>query len=450
MNYKKNVLLFNIIFLLCLLVANYIFPVKVADKLGFRSISILADVQVDSTLDIEKNNETKANSPKVTKENNAVKDHITTNGLVNSAGDKHAISTFLKALSEQKKFKNKKVRIAYFGDSFIEGDLITHDLRALLQNEFGGDGVGFMPVTSISAGSRTSITQSFSKDWEDINFKSDKKATENLFLSGHTYYAGPASWVNFKGVKESHLDSFTNVQVLYGPSKLNETEFSIQINGKEQKLQPHQFFNSSLINLEKTKAVQISIKNSSIPLYGFVFESNTGIFVDNFSFRGISGVELDNFKMDFLQQIQKQHPYDLLIIHYGPNLLFNSKLVDFSWYQKKMDLVLRKIRSAFPQTSILLISTADKGAKYDGKWMTEKGVLPLIETQYDLALKNNMDFFNLYNGMGGNNSMVDWAEQTPSLSNKDYTHVNIRGAKRIAEIIYSSIIKEFNNYLKLD
>ena len=43
-----------------------------------------------------------------------------------------------------------KVRIAWFGDSQIEGDLITKDVRELLQNYFNKkNGVGFVPLTSV-------------------------------------------------------------------------------------------------------------------------------------------------------------------------------------------------------------------------------------------------------------------------------------------------------------
>ncbi|MFQ8804906.1 MAG: hypothetical protein ACLR8Y_07075 [Alistipes indistinctus] len=40
----------------------------------------------------------------------------------------------------------RPVRIAVLGDSFIEGDIITADLREQLQNLCGGRGVGFCAV----------------------------------------------------------------------------------------------------------------------------------------------------------------------------------------------------------------------------------------------------------------------------------------------------------------
>ena len=43
---------------------------------------------------------------------------------------------------------NRPIRIAFLGDSFIEGDILTADFRAMLQKQSGGCGVGFVPISS--------------------------------------------------------------------------------------------------------------------------------------------------------------------------------------------------------------------------------------------------------------------------------------------------------------
>jgi hypothetical protein len=57
------------------------------------------------------------------------------------------LAKFAEKLHQLKTTKKGKIRIAYFGDSMIEGDLLTQTLRKLLQKEFGGYGVGFFPFT---------------------------------------------------------------------------------------------------------------------------------------------------------------------------------------------------------------------------------------------------------------------------------------------------------------
>ena len=110
--------------------------------------------------------------------------------------------------------------------------------------------------------------------------------------------------------------------------------------------------------------------------------------------------------------------------------------------------VLKKLKESFPNTDFLLVSTADKGWNYGGEWQTQKGVEPLVDVQYDMAQTQGMDFFNLYHAMGGNGQMTDWVNQKPSLANRDYTHVNGRGAKKIADYLYSAIINEYDAYRK--
>jgi hypothetical protein len=39
------------------------------------------------------------------------------------------------------------IRIAYFGDSMTDGDLIVQDFRNALQSQYGGKGVGFVSIT---------------------------------------------------------------------------------------------------------------------------------------------------------------------------------------------------------------------------------------------------------------------------------------------------------------
>lgn len=447
MNVKNNVLRFTILFLLVLIGATLLFefkPTILGDTL--RPVNILSDLNKD-TLQKKSGFLRKINLPastNVNKKDVIIKDYTSSADLINSSGREFALDDFFQKLVELKKKKRKKIRIAYFGDSMIEGDLITGDLRKQLQDIFGGSGVGYVPVTSIVADFRRTVVHSFSDDWTDVNFKSDDKENAHLFISGHSFFEGQNSWVDYKTVPESHLDNFSDVTVLYGkPDEGKNNTAVLTYNGKQQAITTTESFNTFNVHYDSSKEFKLSISSPDIPLYGTAFESDSGIFIDNFSFRGISGVEFKNFSEDFLKQVQKTRPYDLLIFHYGPNLLFKPNLTDFDWYEKIMLPVLEKIRTAFPQTDILIISTADKSFNYDGTWHTAKGVEPLIDVQYDMAQNIGADFFNLYRAMGGEDVMVNWVQGDTTYANKDYTHVNFRGGKKLADIIFKAMMNEY-------
>ena len=103
-------------------------------------------------------------------------------------GSVRMMDHFYHALSEA---KNRPVRIAYFGDSFVEGDILTSELRELLQTKYGGKGVGWVDMQSIVAGFRTTVTHSAS-GWADHNANDSKGYNASLAGLAGRYYI-PAS-----------------------------------------------------------------------------------------------------------------------------------------------------------------------------------------------------------------------------------------------------------------
>ncbi|QHS62115.1 SGNH/GDSL hydrolase family protein [Chitinophaga agri] len=349
---------------------------------------------------------------------------------------------FLTALDELKAKKRKKVRIAYFGDSMIEGDLITEDLRDSLQRLFGGQGVGFVPVTSVVAGFRTTITHTFSKDWKDYSYKQLPPASLPLGISGHTFMPGESSWIKYQSVKKRGLSKFEQVSLLYGPVNSG----SISVNNKSYTLSGHQAVNKLSLQMDSVNSKQVTIKwagGSAAPLYGVSFEGDTGVYVDNFSFRGISGIELGKLSGKLLQQMQEEHPYDLIVLHYGANVLWKPELTDYDWYGGPMRKVIDSLRNDIPNASFLVISTADKSYKKSGNYVTAPGVTALLKVQHDLAKSHGTAYWNLYAAMGGHNSMIRWVEGDPVLANKDYTHFNRQGAAKVGALLYKAMMDEY-------
>lgn len=70
------------------------------------------------------------------------------------------MTPFYRALDELAQ-RPRQVRIAVFGDSFIEADILTADLRNMLQDKYGGCGVGFVTITSMTSGFRPTVRHSF-------------------------------------------------------------------------------------------------------------------------------------------------------------------------------------------------------------------------------------------------------------------------------------------------
>ena len=360
---------------------------------------------------------------------------------------------FYEKLYQLETDKNKKVRIAYFSDSMTDGDMIVQDLRTFFQDKFGGEGVGFVNITSESASSRSSVKHEFSNNWITQSYLKIKQPKNPFGVNGHVFYANDTinnAWVYYKASKMRHISHLPQPTLFYGYAENNNGKvFKIMGNDTiEMALQPYKKVNQLKLG-ESANALKLYFKGTaSIPIYGFNFDDGKGVHVDNFSSRGNSGLPLSMFNVATMKEFQEKLGYDLIILHYGTNVL-NYGTLNYSWYENRMNKVVAHLKQCFPTTEILVISTADKATKYDLEMKTDSAVVPLVTAQKKYAIASQTGFINLYEKMGGENSMIKWVEETPAKANKDYTHFNYRGSKEVGKLIFDQIEAGFQHYKKL-
>lgn len=385
----------------------------------------------------------------------AVRELDPTNILDFGADTSSALAHFFGALNKIKKQKGK-VRIAYFGDSMIEGDLISQDLRGEMQDQFGGYGVGFVPVTSIVSGFRTSIIHQFG-GWTTHTLLDNVPQNHVLGISGYSFVPqisgtndsndlSNSSWVKYTAVKQKHLSKFYETKLLYGKS--TGGNYAI-INNKPFELKGSNPVNQITIeNMEGMQSVSAKFKCSTVlDIFGFSMESDSGAFVDNFSFRGNSGFPLVKVPQQVYSGTNDCLGYDLIILEYGLNAV-SQGVTDYSWYERGMLSVIKHIKASFPKASILLISVGDKSFRIDGVYQTDPTVPLLVSVQKKMAEQTGCAYWSLYDAMGGSGSMVKWVEGDTSLANKDYTHFNFRGAHKIGKLLYTKLMSEYRDYNK--
>jgi lysophospholipase L1-like esterase len=348
-----------------------------------------------------------------------------------------SLQGFLTKLKELKGGQKRKIRIAYFGDSMIEGDLLTQTFRQLMQQYFGGSGVGFVPITSPVAKFRQTVSTSNAGSWLDENFKDGK--SNRLYLSGHLFRgAGASVQMTDQTIKDS--TAILEKALLCGPIA---GAVNIDVNGGSTSIHPDQAVNRITLTNDGSHSVKLGVNDANLPVYGISFESESGVIVDNFSFRGITGIEYSRIDSSFLSEIAQHNPYDLIIFQYGVNLLFRPNDKNFSWYARVMLPVVKKIRNCFPESDFLLVSTADRAFRYGGEYKSAIGIDSLVKVQALLAYETNSSFYNQFAAMGGTNSIVEWAKAKPSLANQDYVHPNHRGAEILAQYLFDALMRDY-------
>ena len=127
------------------------------------------------------------------------------------------LKPFFEKLQELEQDSTASARIAYYGDSMVDGDLIVQDLRSALQTRFGGQGVGFVSIKSKSARSRYSVKHFSRGNWEKQSFMRAASDSISYGINGFIFKAQDSTaGVAFKasGIKNSYR--LNSPQLFYG------------------------------------------------------------------------------------------------------------------------------------------------------------------------------------------------------------------------------------------
>lgn len=322
------------------------------------------------------------------------------------------LQRFFAALKNRREL-NRPVRVAFLGDSFIEGDIMVADFRSGMQKEFGGRGVGFVPVTSVAAQFRPTVEQRAS-GWTTWSMLTDHE--HGYTLSGMMFEANEENAsIHVKTTKRyPELQTFSSLKLIYEQNK--NTEMRLVCNASADTLQEMLPATSIVTQYELegmfTEA-DFTFKNTpEFRALGVAMEDHSGVVVDNFSLRGNSGMILERLDVSRCQALNKIRPYDLQL--------------------------------CFPEADILMLGVSDRSRQDDGEFETMPAVLALLHAQRQAAKKAGVPFWNVFGAMGGENSMVRFVEL--NWASKDYTHLSFRGGREIADALLKALLSEKDFY----
>lgn len=352
------------------------------------------------------------------------------------------MSSFYEAL-DKIQTQDRLVRIAVFGDSFIEADIFTADFREMLQKKFGGCGVGFVTVTSATSGYRPTVRHSFG-GWTSHSVNDtlhyDK---QKLGVSGHYFIPRPGAYVELRGQSNyaSLLDTCQRASIFF--YNQGEVNLSVRVNRSES--QTKTFEPTGALQQMQVQgrigSVRWEVNQADSTLfYGMAMDGEQGIIVDNFSLRGSSGLSLRSIPVDMMEAFNVLRPYDLIILQYGLNVA-TERGRNYDSYQKGLLASIARLKNSFPHAGLLLLSVGDRDYKTEtGEIRTMPGVKNLIRYQQSIASQSGIAFWNMFEAMGGEGSMAAMVHAKPSKANYDYTHINFRGGKHLAGLLYETLI----------
>ncbi len=176
-----------------------------------------------------------------------------------------------------------------------------------------------------------------------------------------------------------------------------------------------------------------SFCHKTVKLYGLSFDSRRVYMWIIYPIRGYSGLYFQRMHEDILERSETPK-YDLVVLQYGGNIT-NPKIRNYDNYKTAMTKTIKHLKNALGEVPILLISVQGRSIKDGTGYKTSPDIPLLVKAQNEVAAETGCAFWNLYEAMGGYNSMLSFAQQNPPLAGKDYTHFTRRGADKIAELL---------------
>ena len=344
----------------------------------------------------------------------------------------------------EKILSEKPIRIAFMGDSFVEADILTADLRELLQDTFKGGGTGFAPMASPFTAYRQTV-KTTAKGWTPYNIMQRKSTPSPLngdyFVSGWVAQGSDGASTRWEMTsRRRHLTECRRARVLF--ISRDDSEIAIRVNDGEQRT--FSFTGSDVvrqivIEQENIASLEMTVLagGNGITGYGADFEDVKGVTVDNFSIRSNNGQAMFWTNPAVNAQINSMRGYDLVILQYGLNIM-QSERKDYSLYAQQVEKMIRFVKNCFPKAAVIVMGVSDRSERDEEGFKPMKVAENLSEWQRKAAEACNAAFWHTYRSMQQRGGMKGFVAN--GWAGKDYTHINYAGGREIATGLYHGLL----------
>ena len=328
------------------------------------------------------------------------------------------------------------VRVVHYGDSQIEEDRITNILRENWQKQYGGGGVGLIPLH------QTIPTRSI---------------RQTLSINGviQTSQKGPQRYIVY-GPKSMRLTDSDDYGVMGQVAILDSTlvpgsdSVVLHVEPLDKKRKTYHYFSHVRVLADSSLTASLSPLLDSTThcditllgrgkVYGVSLETDKGVVVDNIPMRGCSGNIFTKIDSTQLSNFYRETNTRLIILQFGGNMIPQTEnpATIRGYVRSTMRQQVRYIRSCAPQASILFIGPSDMSTNIDGTMTTYPLVPYMDQLLRKMAQEEGIAYWSIYDAMGGKDSMVRWVEN--GLAGSDYVHFTRAGANNIGKKLFNWI-----------
>jgi lysophospholipase L1-like esterase len=426
--------------------------------LTFPSPNDIFAVEKNNQIDIEKNLENLKKQAAISEKHSMMDSLLFFRKFVNTniarfhfPNDDYTYFDRFFARLEKAKSSSKALHILHYGDSQIEMDRISGIVRQRLQSEFGGEGAGIVPA--IQTIPSFSVRQSYSgvlSRYVVYGDTSQPRASHRRYglLANVAQLNGVATITvaaaNFKQTQEG-TKRFSRLVLILGN---NAADFSANCQSRPYVLKENKKTVSTItwdFDVPVSRAT-IELKGKA-EIYGISMEGKAGITVDNVPLRGCSGTIFTRIDSMTLAQCYQQMDICLIIMQFGGNMMpqINSqKAIDR--YMALLTKQIKYLKRLNPNAMILFIGPSDMSKRINGKMQTYPYLPALNSSLKETVTLNNAVYWDMFNVMGGENSMISWVKHSPQWAGSDYIHFTEAGANQIATALSDAFMLHYRFY----
>ena len=356
---------------------------------------------------------------------------------------------------ERARKEGKTLRVAHYGDSQIELDRISSNLREALQTRFGGCGTGMFPALTNTP--MASISRSSSGGFISYTMFGDSTTRR----AGHRRYGPLAQVTGFSGTgtvslraqkqksTQTHARTFQSVSVLYGR---NSDDFTVTALSDTLKPTPAFRMKDGVTWVTWTfprPVEKATLKlEGSAEIYGVSTDGTAGVTVDNIPMRGSTGHILTRIDPDLMKAAFELDGTRLVILQFGGNFVPTAGSTKaISGYMDKVREQIAYYQAVAPDAKILFIGPSDMASSTeDGRIVSYRRLPELVDSLKAVSLASGVAYWDLYRMMGGQNSMAQWVRHSPAYAGPDYVHFTPAGAKVVGETLSRSFLTYYDFY----
>ena len=333
--------------------------------------------------------------------------------------------TFWQA-AEKAQDEGRTLRILHYGDSQIELDHISSQLRRYMQATFGGGGPGMIPVSIITP--NPNIHLGTAGDLTHLASFGDSNAVRsngNYGLMMQCFRLDGTVAISMRTSDHKNIDDavkrFDRVTLIY--NNLGGTISATVGTTHSNKAKGVQ---SATWQMDSTDRVKMRVTGNS-DLYALLLDCGSGVAVDNIPMRGCSGQQFTLVNEEKLKAAYRQVDVGLIIMQFGGNSVPYIKTEEaIVTYCQSIGRQIDHVHRCCPNAKILFVGPSDMGRRSGGQFKTYPMLPALVDSLIATALEHDAAYWSIYHAMGGENSMADWVAQ--GYAGKDYIHFSQRGA----------------------